>query len=99
MSGKDQMSDTKAFFVIGLVLTGFAAAVVGLQIYIYLQSAIWLPLSVMDVLQALPFPWFRDPQSWFGLHELLRNTALSFGFLCLAGFFYLGAAMSAISEA
>ncbi|GIX48869.1 MAG: hypothetical protein KatS3mg131_3080 [Candidatus Tectimicrobiota bacterium] len=56
-------------FLAGLALLGY-------QAFVWLRDGAWpaLPLSlVLDAVPALS-RWLREPQSWFGLHELLSGT-------------------------
>lgn len=60
-----------------VVLSGIVIALAGLAVFClqafgYLKTGAWKPVSTLSV--AYPyFPWLRDPQSWFGLHEIISN--------------------------
>ena len=45
----------------------------GIQIYKYLKLGAWGPVSLLDVL-APHVPWLSNPQSWIGLHGIVRNA-------------------------
>ncbi|MCP4299456.1 MAG: hypothetical protein GY783_02620 [Gammaproteobacteria bacterium] len=53
------------------VLAGLG--VLGLQVFGYLKVGEWRPVSLLGV--ASPYiPWLNNPQSWFGLHDIVRNA-------------------------
>ena len=53
------------------VLTGLG--VFGLQLFGYLKYGEWKSMPFLDLVSPY-FPWFRNPQSWFGLHDIVRDA-------------------------
>lgn len=59
-------------FIGGLfVLAGLA--VLGLQIFAYLKLGDWKPVPVLELVSP-HIPWLRNPQSWFGLHNIISDA-------------------------
>ena len=67
----------KRFLSAIVVLTGLLIAlaglgVLGLQVFAYLKTGGWKSVSTLSV--AAPyFPWLNNPQSWFGLNDIVRG--------------------------
>jgi hypothetical protein len=65
-------------FLLGIVvLTGLLIAlaglgVVGLQVFGYLKTGGWKSVSTLSVASPY-FPWLDNPQSWFGLNDIVRD--------------------------
>lgn len=64
--------------VVGVICAGVVAAVFGIpiwQVWTWLKSAVWVPVSVLDVFAYLLggdfAAWARYPVDWKGLNELL----------------------------
>ncbi len=60
-----------------VVLTGLLIAlaglgVVGLQVFGYLKTGGWKSVSTLSVASPY-FPWLDNPQSWFGLNDIVRD--------------------------
>lgn len=53
-----------------IALTGFGVLV--LQVFGYLKTGDWQPVSTLSVLSP-HFPWLYNPQSWFGLNAIVRD--------------------------
>lgn len=61
----------------GLCLAGIA--ILGVQIYAYLQTGEWTPISIVTVLAAVPdYHWWAiNPTEWIGLHKVLDHIPVS----------------------
>src|SRR5690349_19132117 len=71
---------------LGLVFVGL----LGLQVYAFLQSGVWIGISVLDVLKSFGVQWAIAPDSWLGIHQIIAQLPLSFvlgGVTLLAYFF------------
>jgi len=60
-----------------VVLTGLLIAlaglgVLGLQVFGYLKTGGWKSVSTLSVASPY-FPWLNNPQSWFGLNDIVRD--------------------------
>lgn len=69
--------NVKRFLSGFVVLTGLLVAlaglgVLGLQVFAYLKTGGWKSVSTLSVLSPY-FPWLNNPQSWFGLHDIVRD--------------------------
>lgn len=51
--------------------------VLGWQILSYLGHGFWSPVSIITGLKSMELQWAIAPDSWFGLHNILRNIPLS----------------------
>ena len=47
------------------------------QIYTYLQTGTWIPISLITAFQWLGAEWAITPNSWHGLYEVLDFIPLS----------------------
>jgi hypothetical protein len=59
--------------LIGLLVALAGLGVLGLQIYGYLKIGEWKSVSLLSV-AAPQLPWLNNPQSWLGLHAIVRNV-------------------------
>lgn len=58
---------------VGILFVVAGLGVLGLQIYGYLKIGEWGSVSLLAV--ASPYlPWLNNPQSWFGLHHIVRDV-------------------------
>lgn len=91
MSETKNYEDPSWWVGMGLFLGGWAT--LGTQIYWYLQSAVWTPLSIIGGLRMVISKsdnWIFAPGSWLGVHSLLDSVPASaalviIGFLVMAG--------------
>lgn len=52
--------------------------IVGLQLYAWLRTGVWLTFSVVDGLKLMfDYQWLANPVDWKGLHSALSNAPLS----------------------
>lgn len=58
----------------GLLITLGGVGVLALQVYGYLKTGVWQSVSLLSVAVAY-VPWLSNPQSWFGLHVIVRRAA------------------------
>ena len=59
--------------LIGLLVALAGLGVLGLQLFGYLKIGEWKSVSLLSV--ASPqLPWLDNPQSWFGLHDIVRDA-------------------------
>jgi hypothetical protein len=79
------------FLTGGIVATGLLIALAGLgvfalQVYAYLKTGSWRSVSLLSVFSQY-LPWLNNPQSWFGLHDIVRDATailpLSFALVVL----------------
>ena len=59
--------------LIGLLVALAGLGVLGLQIYGYLKIGEWKSVSLLSV-AAPQLPWLNNPQSWLGLHAIVRDV-------------------------
>ncbi|HYE21999.1 MAG TPA: hypothetical protein VD998_00230, partial [Verrucomicrobiae bacterium] len=71
-------------FGFGIALTLAGLFIIGIQIFLWLESGTWTSMSLMDTLlysyqnSATETPtWFLYPDSWIGLHKLLNAIPVS----------------------
>jgi len=69
----------KRFLTGVVVATGWLIALAGagvlvLQVYGYLETGTWRSISLLSVASSY-LPWLNNPQSWFGLHKIVRDAA------------------------
>lgn len=83
-------TELAACVFIASLLSG--AGVVIWQIHFYLKHGTWPHVSVINALDWMGYMWAHNPQSWFGLNQLLSYVPLS-GFLVVGGV-YLGTVMA-----
>lgn len=58
------------------VLAGLG--IFGLQIFWFLQSGSWTPMSLIDLVKQISQePWLYDPKQWVGVHWLLDKIPSS----------------------
>lgn len=58
--------------IAGLLIVLAGLGVLGLQLFDYLKTGRWNSVSTLSVV--IPHvSWLSDPQSWFGLHDILRS--------------------------
>jgi hypothetical protein len=62
------------------------------QIYEYLRSGEWRPVSVITALRWCNIEWSNFPAQWIGVHKILDQVPLSFVSL-IVGFTGLGAGL------
>lgn len=65
---------TGVVVAIGLLTTLAGVGVLALQIYGYFKTGVWQSVSLLSVAVGY-FPWLSSPQSWFGLHVIVRRAA------------------------
>ncbi|MGB5257497.1 MAG: hypothetical protein WBN07_13750 [Woeseiaceae bacterium] len=65
---------TGVVVVVGLLITLGGVGVLALQVYGYLKTGGWQSVSLQSVAVAY-VPWLNNPQSWFGLHQIVRRAA------------------------
>ena len=58
--------------LIGVVIALAGFAVLCLQVFAYLKTGDWKSISTLSVVAPL-FSWLQTPQSWFGLHNIVRK--------------------------
>ena len=58
--------------LIGVLIVLAGLGVLCLQVFGYLKTGDWKPVSTLSVVSPL-FSWLQNPQSWFGLHDIVRN--------------------------
>lgn len=57
----------------GLLIVLAGIGVLGVQVVNYLRFGEWQPVPILDL--ATPYlPWLHNPQSWFGLHRIVRDA-------------------------
>jgi hypothetical protein len=82
--------DPETFFVSISSIGVIAAAVTWFyQIFKYLNSGEWHPISLLWIFQKLGNQWSIQPRSWFGMHEIMDWIPLgifSFVFGIVLGF-------------
>ncbi|MGI9236339.1 MAG: hypothetical protein ACR2QZ_03035 [Woeseiaceae bacterium] len=65
---------TGVIVAIGLLIALAGVGVFVLQVYGFLKTGSWSPVSVLSV--ATPYvPWLSSPQSWFGLNRIIREAS------------------------
>lgn len=73
-------------FVVGLLVTLAGVGVLALQVFGYLKTGDWRSVSLLSIAVSY-IPWLENPQSWFGLHVIVRRAAgllpLSMAFVVL----------------
>lgn len=65
---------TGVVVAIGLLVALAGAGVFVLQVYGYLKTGSWQSISLLSVASSY-VPWLSNPQSWFGLHKIVRDAA------------------------
>ena len=63
---------TVVVILIGLLIVLAGLGVLCLQVFGYLKTGDWKSVSTLSVASPL-FSWLQNPQSWFGLHDIVRN--------------------------
>lgn len=58
--------------LIGLLVALAGLVVLGLQIFGYLKTGNWQPVSTLGVMSPY-WPWLDQPRTWFGLHKIIRD--------------------------
>lgn len=53
--------------------------VLGWQVLVWLQSAVWTPISIVTGLRWLEFSWAVNPTGWRDVHRLLNDFPLAIG--------------------
>ena len=56
----------------GIVIAMAGLGVICLQVFAYLKTGAWKSVSALSVTSPY-LPWLRDPQSWFGLHDIVSD--------------------------
>ena len=69
--------NVKRFLAGVLILLGVLIVLAGigvfcLQVFAYLKTGDWKPVSTLSV-ASLQFSWLKNPQSWFGLHDIVSD--------------------------
>lgn len=60
--------------LIGILFVFAGVGLLGLQVFNYLKIGEWQSLSLFSV--ASPYlPWLNNPQSWFGLHDIVEDAS------------------------
>jgi hypothetical protein len=81
-------------WLVGAAMLLCGIGLFGVQIYWFLQSGQWTPLSIIDSAQMLveptKWPWVFAPQSWMGFHAVLDWLSLP-GLLAVWGFIVMAA--------
>ena len=78
MADKENKTPIIVYGLMAFLFGAFSAlTIVGWQIYGYLRSGDWVSISIIDVLNWLEIAWAKNPQSWFGLYELLTKMSFS----------------------
>ena len=72
-TGEISQKATTIFFIATIALGIFLFAK---QIYIYLRTGIWSPLSIIDGLRYLGFKWASYPTDWKGIWDILQKFPL-----------------------
>jgi len=76
--------------ILGILVIISALAVPAVQIYMYLRSGDWQSWSVITPLSWAGLGWAVNPQSWYGLHQVLDWVHVSFGIIAVSPLlFYL----------
>lgn len=65
---------TGVVVAMGLLIALAGAGVLLLQAYGYLETGTWQSISVLSVASSY-LPWLKYPESWFGLHRIVRDAA------------------------
>lgn len=58
--------------MIGVLIALAGFGVLCLQIFGYMKTGDWKSVSTLSV-ASLQFSWLKNPQSWFGLHDIVSN--------------------------
>ena len=58
----------------GLLVSLCGVGVLLLQVYGYLKTGTWQSVSLLSIAVGY-VPWLNNPQSWFGLHMIVRRAA------------------------
>ena len=72
-------------YLVGILLVLTSLAVISYQIFLYLYKGGWTPFQFRIFLEYTPYQfysWVIDPDSWLGLHRVVRwflAVPLSFG--------------------
>ena len=69
--------------IVGFGLMLCAVCLLGWQSYEYLRYNIWIPISVMTMLEWMKVGWALNPTDWLGLYNLLIKIPLSLVYLWL----------------
>lgn len=67
----------------GVLIAATGFGLVGFQIYTYLRTAFWEPMSLIDGLAYLGLGWAKDPKDWSGAWEMADKVPLSAVFILL----------------
>ena len=72
-------------FLMGFTLggLGLTATIVGLQIFGYLFTGEWYPVSAIAALSIFDVSWAINPRVWIGVHQILSATPLSLAILII----------------
>jgi hypothetical protein len=66
---------TMATGAVALVFWLAGLAIIGVQIWGYLQTAAWQPFSIVDAGRLFTGkPWFSQPEQWLGLYRILDSS-------------------------
>jgi len=91
LAGNVVVGIASVFIFLPIFLAFYACVVlpipiIGWQIYSYLKTGEWLPISMLDGLAWLGLDWARIPNqpNWVGLHEILTFMPLSIGLWLVA---------------
>lgn len=58
--------------LIGVLIILAGLGVLCLQVFAYLKTGDWKSVSALSV-ASMQFSWFKNPQSWFGLHDIVSD--------------------------
>ncbi len=51
--------------------------IIGYQVFTYLQTGTWVPISIITLFKWIGMPWAINPQNWFGMYNILDAMPLS----------------------
>lgn len=88
-----------ASYIGGLIILLCGLLLLGYQVVVYLQGGEWIPYALFDlfsyIISEQSSNWLNKPDSWFGLHKIIKNTlnfipaslfAIIIGFLLIAAY-------------
>src|SRR3970040_483024 len=86
----EQTKSADVDFVLFMLWLEFATAsllvlgVIAFQLYAWLRTGAWEPISVVTLLAFVGLEWAISPNDWLGVHRILNFIPLSLTFFVLA---------------